>query len=205
MWQCFLPIIGEAGLVVLDHFFRMLILYMLLTLLRHYGWEKLQCSECFRLQNNPILSGMVIFQNWGAPLIFGATSTLNWTWKSSSLEIDNFGRFLHKKWPESAKYDHGRCSDKGGPLPIPSHIIISTETRVHTAMYILHIKSCGRESIKHLVLNSQGMVKTIGTLDTEFKSQDIRRRAREWDASYNSCYSTRSAINLATGFSQKRS
>ena len=75
-------------------FFRKLILYMLLTLLRHYGWEKLQCSECFRLQNNPILSGMVIFQNWGAPLIFGATSTLNWTWKSSSLEINYFGRFL---------------------------------------------------------------------------------------------------------------
>ena len=113
--------------------------------------------------------------------------------------------YLDKKWPESAKYDHGRCSDKGGPLPIPSHIIISTETRVHTAMYILHIKSCVRESIKHIVLNSQGMIKTIGTLDTEFKSQDIRRRAREWDASYNSCYSTRSAINLATGFSQKRS
>ena len=113
--------------------------------------------------------------------------------------------YLDKKWPESAKYDHGRCSDKGSPLPIPSHIIISTETRVHTAMYILHIKSCGRESIKHMVLNSQGMIKTIGTLDTEFKIQDIRRRAREWDASYNSCYSTRSAINLATGFSQKRS
>ena len=45
-----------------------------------------------------------------------------------------------KKWPESAKYDHGSCSNKTlprieGPLPIPSFSIISTETRVQQCTY----------------------------------------------------------------------
>ena len=111
-------------------FFRMLILYMLLTLLRHYGWEKLQCSECFRLQNNPILSGMVIFQNWGAPLIFGATSTLNWTWKSSSLEINYFGRFLlrQKNDQNQPNMTMADAQTKGVPSPYP---VISSYQQRH--------------------------------------------------------------------------
>ena len=143
MWQCFLPITGEAGLVVLDHFFRMLILYMLLTLLRHYGWEKLQCSECFRLQNIPILSGMVIFQNWGAPLIFGATSTLNWTWKSSSLEINYFGRFLlrQKNDQNQPNMTMAVAQTKGVPSPMES---------LHTQSYHRINRDTGTYSYVHI-------------------------------------------------------
>ena len=102
--------------------------------------RKITMFRVFWLQNNPILSGMVIFQNWGAPLIFGARSTLNWTWKSSSLKINYFGRFLlrQKMTRISQIWPWQMLRQRGSPPHTQSYHHINRDTGTYSYVHIAY-------------------------------------------------------------------